>query len=229
MSAAVTAPRTHRLRFPLSAAAARTLRVGDQVLIDGEIVITAGLPTHERLLGCLAGKEPLPMELRGASLFHLGSCSREVEGRFELLYLNPTTSTRFNPLMPRLIESLDWHAVGGKGGLDRHCAEVLQRVGGVYLSFLGGGCTLLSQAVRRVLQVGWSDMLMHYRLVRLEVEGLGPATVAIDAHGRSLYDEEQHTARERLPGILRGLDAARAATAPPGPAGTPAAPPRGQR
>ena len=98
------------------AADARTLRAGDQVVIDGEIVITAGMPTHERLLGCLDGAEPLPMDLQGASLFHLGSYSREADGRFELLYLNPTTSTRFNPFMPRLIEASSWHAVGGKGG-----------------------------------------------------------------------------------------------------------------
>ena len=201
--------KTHRMIFPLSADDARTLHAGDLVIIDGEIVITAGMPTHERLLGCLDGKEALPMDLQGVSLFHLGSFSREVDGKFELLYLNPTTSTRFNPFMPRLIEGFQWHAVGGKGGLDRHCAAALQKTGSVYLSFLGGGCTLLSMAVKEVVEVGWTDMLTHYRLVRLKVEGLGPATVGIDAHGRSLYDEEQQTARERLPDILRELDAER--------------------
>jgi fumarate hydratase subunit beta len=203
------APRTHRLRFPLSATDARALHAGDQVTIDGEIVVTAGLPTHERLLRCLDGTEAPPMDLHGASLFHLGSYSREVDGRFEVLYLNPTTSTRFNPYMPRLIEGFQWHAVGGKGGLDAHSAAAIQRVGSVYLSFLGGGCTLLSQAIRQVVEVGWSDMLTHYRLVRLRVEGLGPATVAIDAHGRSLYDEQRDAARDRLPEILAALDEAR--------------------
>ena len=201
---------THRLNFPLTADAARGLRAGDQVLIDGEIVITAGLPTHERLIACLDGKEPLPMDLRGQALFHLGSFSREADGRFELLYLNPTTSTRFNPFMPRLISALELHAVGGKGGLDEHCTEAMRQTGCVYLSFLGGGCTLLSQAVKEVLDVGWSEMLVHYRLVRLRVEGLGPATVGIDAHGRSLYAEEQRSARERLPELMAGLDASRA-------------------
>lgn len=205
---------THRLTFPLSADDARTLRAGDQVLINGEIVITAGLPTHQRLIGCLDGVEAPPMDLRGVALFHLGSFSRDVDGRFELLYLNPTTSTRFNPLMPRLIRSFDWHAVGGKGGLDEHCTQALQEVGGVYLSFLGGGCTLLSEAVEDVLEVGWSDMLVHYRLVRLRVKGLGPATVGIDAHGRSLYAEEQQQAAARLPELLAGLDAARNAFRP---------------
>ena len=197
------------MKFPLSAADARALRAGDQVVIDGEIVMTAGLPTHERLARCLDGAEPMPMDLRGASVFHLGSFSREADGRFEVLYLNPTTSTRFNPLMPRLIRGLEWHAVGGKGGLDQACAEAMRETGCVYLSFLGGGATLHSQAIRRVVEVGWRDMLVHYRLVRLAVEGLGPVTVGIDAHGRSLYAEEQSTARARLPEILRDLEAAR--------------------
>jgi fumarate hydratase subunit beta len=199
------------MKFPLSAADARELRAGDQVVIDGEIVMTAGLPTIQRLVRCLDGTEPLPMALHGVSLFHLGSFSRETDGRFEVLYLNPTTSTRFNAYMPRLICELGLHAVGGKGGLDRDCVEAMRQAGCVYLSFLGGGATLHSQAIRRVVEVGWSDMLVHYRLVRLAVEGLGPVTVGIDAHGRSLYAEEQLAARERLPEILRELDAARGA------------------
>ena len=202
--------RTHRLNFPLSEADARALRAGDLVVIDGEVIVTAGIPTHERMLRCLDGHEAPPMDLRGASIFHLGSFSRETDGRFEVLYINPTTSTRFNPVMPRLIEGFGWHAIGGKGGIDAASLPAMRAAGCVYLSFLGGGCTLLSAAVKEVVQIGWSDMLMHYRLVRLRVEGLGPATVGIDAHGRSLYAEEQASAKERLPEILARLAARRA-------------------
>jgi fumarate hydratase subunit beta len=202
--------RTHRMNFPLSVDDALSLRAGDQVIIDGEIVITAGVPTHERLLRCLDGLEPVPMDLHGAALFQLGSYSREgSNGEFELLYLNPTTSTRFNPYMPRLITGLQLHAVGGKGGMDEKCVEAMRAAGCVYLSFLGGGCTPLSQAVRRVVQVGWTDMLTHYRLVRLQVEGLGPTTVGIDAHGRSLYSDVREQALRRIPSIIDALDAER--------------------
>ncbi len=201
--------RTRRMTFPLTADDARTLRSGDQLIIDGEIIVTAGMPTHERLLRCLDGKEAMPMDLHGQTLLHLGSYSRETDGKFEVLYINPTTSTRFNPYMPRLITGLQLHAVGGKGGLDQHCVEAMRVAGCVYLSFLGGGATLHSQAIREVVQVGWSDMLTHYRLVRLKVEGLGPVTVAIDAHGGSRYADAQRHSREQLPAILRELNAAR--------------------
>jgi fumarate hydratase subunit beta len=204
---------THRMRFPLSAEDARSLRAGDQVILDGEIVVTAGLPTHQRLLRALDGAEPLPLALHGGSLFHIGSYSQEENGRFEVLYINPTTSTRFNPYMPRLVRELDLHAIGGKGGLDAQSVAALQQAGCVYLSFLGGGCTLLSGAVREVLEVGWPDMLTHYRLVRLKVEGLGPTTVAIDAHGNSLYAQAGAQAQTLLPGLLDELDRERAAFA----------------
>ena len=199
----------HRLQFPLTEADARRLRAGDQVLLDGEIVITAGLPTHERLIRCVEAQLPLPMDLHEASLFHLGSFSRETSTGLEVLYINPTTSTRFNPYMPRLIRHFNWHAVGGKGGLDQASAQAMQAAGCVYLSFLGGGCTLLSQAVEEVKEVGWSDLLVHYRLVRLRVQGLGPATVGIDATGRSLYDEQFDSARRRMGDILNHLDTLR--------------------
>lgn len=200
----------HRLNFPLSEADARRVRAGDLVTLDGEIVITAGMPTHERLLRCLDGQEALPMQLQEASVMHLGSYSRDVGGRFEVLYMNPTTSTRFNPFMPRLLRGFRWHALGGKGGLDQASAAALQEVGGIYLSFLGGGCTLLSRAIQEVVEVGWSDMLTHYRLVRMKVQGLGPATVGIDAQGRSLYDEEKSAAQARRASIVAQMDAARA-------------------
>lgn len=189
---------THRMTFPLSASDARKLRAGDQVIIDGDIIITAGLPTHARFLDCLDGKEAFPMNLHGASLFHLGSYSRETAGQFEILYINPTTSTRFNPHMPRLIRELQLHATGGKGGLDEASAQAMQEAGCVYLSFLGGGCTLLSQAIEQVLEVGWTDMLTHYRVVRLRVKGLGPVTVGIDAHGNNLYARIHEAAQEQL-------------------------------
>jgi fumarate hydratase subunit beta len=201
--------KTHRLRFPISDVEARQVRVGDQVIIDGEIIITAGLPTHERLLKCLDGQETPPMDLMGASFFHLGGYGRECGNGVELVYINPTTSTRFNPMMPRLIEGFGWHAVGGKGGLDEACTRAMQNVGCIYLSFLGGGAALLSRAIKEVLEVGWSDMLLHYRLTRVRVEGLGPTTVAIDAHGRSLYAEQQETAEARIHDLLAQLDSAR--------------------
>lgn len=217
---ALSEPR--HIRLPMTAEDARALQLGDTVLIDGEIVVSAGLPTYQRIADHLARGEALPLDLRGQALFHIGSYTRERDdGSIEVLYLNPTTSTRFNPLMPGIVRGLGLHAVGGKGGLDAACAEALREVGCVYLSFPGGGCPLLSDALRAVLDVGWREMLTHYRLVRLAVQGLGPATVAIDAHGNSLYAQIAAQAQQRLPQIAAEMDIERYA-----PPHMPALPPR---
>jgi fumarate hydratase subunit beta len=201
------------IRFPMSREDARSLRAGDMILLDGEIVITAGLPTVQRLVACAEeGRDP-PIALIGGSLFHLGSYSRDTEdGGLEILYMNPTTSTRFNGLMPRLIRHFGLTAVGGKGGLDAACAAAMREVGCVYLSFLGGGAPLHSAAIKSVRAVAYPDLVAHYRLVRLAVEGLGPVTVGIDAHGNSLFEALQQRAADRLAEILARLDAERAAS-----------------
>jgi fumarate hydratase subunit beta len=142
----------------------------------------------------------LPVDLRDGAFLHLSCYNRErADGEgHEALYLNPTTSTRYSPFMPRLIEGCGLRLVGGKGGLDRASVEAMQRQGCVYLSFLGGGCTLLAQAIRGVVSVHWSDYISQFRLLTLDVSELGPATVAIDAHGNSVYEQLRTQAEQRL-------------------------------
>lgn len=197
------------ITLPMTPEVARSLKLGEMIYLDGQINATAGIPTHARILDHIDRGEALPVDLNRAAFFHLGSYSEEADGKFDVLYMNPTTSTRFNPVMPRIIRELDLACVGGKGGLDAECARALKDVGGVYLSFLGGGCPLLSASIRQVVKVAWQDMISHYRLVVLEVERLGPLTVAIDAEGNSLYDNLANDAQARRADVLAKLAAAR--------------------
>lgn len=203
---------THHLKLPVSEADVCKLTVGDFVILDGDIVLTAGLPTHERIREHIAAGKPLPIDVTGGALFHLGSYSREAEGKLEVLYMNPTTSTRFNSYMPEFIRHFGLRMVGGKGGLDAACTKAMQEVGCVYLTFLGGGAALHSDAIKEVIDVAWNDLVSHYRLVKLRVEGLGPLLVGIDAHGRSSFDILTGRAEERLPGILHDLEVERSAS-----------------
>ncbi|MEB2647796.1 fumarate hydratase C-terminal domain-containing protein [Pseudomonas canadensis] len=200
---------THYLNLPLSDADVRQLNVGDLVYLSGEIVLSAGLPTYQRIFSHVNEGIELPLDFQGGTLFHLGSLTQETPDGYEMLYLNPTTSTRFNPYMPTLIRKLGLRATGGKGGLDHTSTLAMQETGCVYLSFLGGGCSLLSQAIQKVTAVYWEDMISHYRLVKLQVNRLGPLTVGIDTHGQSLYDSLQDQAQSRLPDILNAMSAQR--------------------
>jgi fumarate hydratase subunit beta len=208
----MTMARHFHLRLPVDADAIRELRLGDLVTVDGDIVATGGLPTHNRIVEAIEGKRELPFPLDGAGFFHLPSYSRDTDEGMEVVYINPTTSTRFSPIMPRIIRHFGLRIVGGKGGLDAECARAMQEVGCVYLSILGGGASLHTDAIREVLDVGWPDLVIHYRLAKLRVEGLGPLTVAIDAHGNNGYLQLEDQARARLPGIMEDLRKAREST-----------------
>ncbi|POF32190.1 fumarate hydratase C-terminal domain-containing protein [Roseibium marinum] len=200
----------HELTLPLSHEAAQKLNLGDFVYLTGEIFATAGLPTHDRLLKCLEGAEPLPFDMSGSALFHLGSLNEEAEdGSLSIVYMNPTTSTRFNRHMPRLIPGLGLRATGGKGGLDAACARAMAENGCVYLSFLGGGAPIITAGIRKVTGIGWPEMISHYRIARIEVERLGPLTVGIDARGNSIYDRTSKESLEKRASILDAMRAER--------------------
>ena len=142
----------------------------------------------------------------------MGHLSREQDGRMTPVYVNPTTSTRFNDFMPTIIRAYRLTATAGKGGLGAESARALQETGGVYFSMIGGIAPMLTEGVREVLATGWDDLIMQFRLTRFRVENFGPLTVAIDAKGNSLYDSLSSSARERLPEIMAALGPRRTAT-----------------
>lgn len=200
--------KTHHLQLPLAADAVRALAVGDMVMLSGDITISIGLPTHKRMVSDLQAGQALPLDLQGGAFFHLSSYIRDGDGAGappQALYMNPSTSTRYNPYMPDLIRLLGLRLVGGKGGLDMASVAAMQAAGCAYLSFLGGGCTLLSASIERVVSSHWNEYISQFRLVTLRVKDLGPATVAIDAHGNSVYDSLRQRAEGRLPAILSEL------------------------
>jgi fumarate hydratase subunit beta len=197
----------------LAPADSTRLSVGDIVFLDGEIVATAGFATHERLMATIARSEAPPIDLQGAAFFHVGSCNVETPDGIRTEYLNPTTSTRFNAFMPTLIRHFGFRAVGGKGGLDQASVAALQETGSVYFSLIGGAAPLLTAGIKRVVETGWDDLIMQFRLTRFEVENFGPLTVAIDAHGHSRYAELTDAATDKLPEIKRWLQSARTSQA----------------
>ncbi|WP_426958493.1 fumarate hydratase C-terminal domain-containing protein [Muricoccus radiodurans] len=203
----------HHLTLPAGEAAIRALTAGDEVFLTGEIITSIGLPTYDRIWDFHTRSEPLPVDLRGAALLHVSSYVEERGEKPEVLYINPTTSTRFNHLMPRFIRTFGLRLTGGKGGLDLESARAMQEVGCAYLSFLGGSASFFSSAVKELVAMEWTDLLVQYRLLRLRVEELGPLIVGIDAKGGNLYDSLQRQATERRPAIMAQLAEERARAA----------------
>lgn len=199
----------HELTLPLSPARVHDLRVGDMVTLTGAVTVSIGILTHKRLAeAARAGLAP-PVDLAGSAFFHLSTYVREQNGTSIPLYLNPSTSTRYNTWMPDIIRGFGLRLVGGKGGLDEASSMALRACGCAYLSFLGGGSPLLSRALRSVRASHWNEYISQFRLLTLDVSALGPATVAIDVHGGNLYDQLRDQAHARMPGILAHMQSLR--------------------
>ena len=202
-----------RVTLPLSPDEARALKLGELVLLDGEVTVTAGFVTHERVIAALEKGEELPIDLRGKAVFHMGSNCREEGGRWLPNYVNPTTSTRFDAFMPTMIRQLGLTSVGGKGGMGAECVRAMQEVGCVYFAMPGGASPLLSEGAVERLETGWDDLIEQFRLSRFRLDSFGPVTVGIDAHGNSMYENLQKAATDRLPDILKELEATRSGSA----------------
>lgn len=199
----------HRLTTPLSCEDTARLRLGDIVYLTGEVVATAGYPTHERLMECVARGAAPPVDLTGAAFYHLGSCSVDTPDGPRTEYVNPTTSTRFNAFMPTLIRHFGLTAVAGKGGMDAACVAALRQAGAVYFSLIGGAAPLLTRGIEGVVETGWDDLITQFRLTRFKVRDFGPLTVAIDHHGNSRYADLTEAAAGNLPQIKRWLSETR--------------------
>lgn len=193
------------LDIPFSPEVARSLRAGDIVRLTGEVVATAGYPAHQRLVQEIEAGRPPPVPLHGGALFHMGSMSRSDGATLRPLYVNPTTSTRFNAFIPRIVRHHGLTALAGKGGLDAEGVAALRETGCVYFSMVGGAAALLTEGVQEVVGTGWDDLIEQFRLSRLRLAGFGPLTVAIDAHGNSLYHDLAARAQARLPAIMARL------------------------
>lgn len=193
------------LDLPISPDVARSLRLGDMVYLRGDAVVTAGFPTHQRLYAGIEKAMPPPVDFKGRAFLHLGAMSEERDGRLEALYVNPTTSTRFNAFMPKIISHFGLTIVAGKGGLDDSSVAAMRDSGCVYLSMIGGGAPLLTEGIAGVVDTGWDDLIAQFRLSRIRLDMFGPLTVAIDAHGNSRYAELSQAARAKLPEIMEML------------------------
>jgi fumarate hydratase subunit beta len=193
-----------RLRTPLSEADVKTLKVGDTVTIDGTI-ITGRDEVHIRALEHAREGWKLPVDLTGAVIFHAGPIMRKDAGRWKAIAAGPTTSSRMNSMEPEFIERFKIRAIIGKGGMSQPTVDAMSRFGCVYLAFTGGAAVQGAEGIKDVRGVEWLDLGMPEAMWILEVKEFGPLTVAIDAHGDSLYKRVDEEVKANLVKVRRSL------------------------
>ena len=173
---------------PISEEEIRKLRINDTIYLSGTIV-TARDEAHKRALELFNQGKKLPVNLEGQAIFHSGPLMKKEGDLWHVVAAGPTTSSRMNLFEDKFIKNFKVRIIIGKGGMNNKTADAMKKYGAVYGAFTGGAAVLGAKAIRKVKDVKWKDLGIPEAIWILEVEDFGPLTIAIDSHGKNLYDE----------------------------------------
>jgi len=179
------------LKAPLSEETVRALRVGDVVLVSGEM-FTGRDNVHAYLM-----KNPPPVDLHGAVLYHCGPVMLKEGGEWKVKAAGPTTSSREEPYQATVIEKYGVRAVIGKGGMGAKTLAALKKSGAVYLNAIGGAAQFYARTVDQVLGVHLMEFGIPEAMWHLYVNNFA-AIVTMDAHGNSLHARVEQETGEKL-------------------------------
>jgi fumarate hydratase class I len=173
------------LEAPLGEEKVRALKVGDVVLIQGEMVTGRDAAHHY-----LMHHDP-PMDLRGAILYHCGPVVLKEDGRYRMAAAGPTTSIREEPYEHEVIRRFGVRAVMGKGGMGAKTLAALKEHGAVYLNAIGGAAQYYARCISEVVGVELLELGTPEAMWRIRVKDF-PAIVTMDAHGNSLHADVEN-------------------------------------
>lgn len=171
-----------QLTLPLTEEAVASLHVGDAVTVSG-VLYTARDAAHKRMVEALHAGEPLPFDVKNATIYYAGPCPAkpgEVIGS-----CGPTTSGRMDAYAPTLLD-LGLKGMIGKGQRTDEVVESMKKNKAVYFGAIGGAGALIAQCVKQAEVIAYDDLGAE-AVRRLMVENM-PLTVVIDCEGNNLYD-----------------------------------------
>lgn len=172
-----------RLKAPLDENEVRSLRVGDEILIDGYIY-AARDAAHKRMIAAIEEGQELPFDPWGQIIYYVGPCPAppgKVIGS-----AGPTTSGRMDAYTPALLER-GLRGMIGKGDRSQAVIDAMSKNGAVYLAAVGGAGVYLAERIVSVNPVAYPE-LGPEALLRLEVDSF-PCLVAIDSQGDNIYEQ----------------------------------------
>ena len=198
MTTDLSAARRHLLA-PLDEAEVRSLRVGEEVLLDG---IIWGI-RDASLIRMIDERQVPPVSLTGAAFLHTAPNVRLNDGGFEALSVGTTTSMRMDRFTRPCLER-GVRVIIGKGGLSETSGLAFRELGGAYLAITGGAASYETTQIEAIEEAHWLD-LMPECLWKFRVREFGPLFVAMESHGGSAYRDVAERAARRAEEAYRRL------------------------
>lgn len=182
-----------RLATPFTQAAAKQLKAGDAVFINGTIY-AARDAAHKKLIGLIDEGKDLPFDVRDQIIYYVGPCPAR-PGQ-AIGSAGPTTSGRMDAYAPDLIER-GLTGMIGKGLRNEKVVDAMVKYGAVYFGATGGAGALLAKCIIAEEITAFPELGTE-ALRKLTVKDF-PVTVIIDSTGTDLYKtgrEKYKTAAE---------------------------------
>ena len=174
------------LKAPISEETVRSLKVGDIVIVEGEMHTGRDAFHHYVMHHDL----PEGLDIRGGIIYHCGPVMLKNEsGEYRVVAAGPTTSIREEPYQSDVIEKLGLRAVIGKGGMGPKTLAGMQKHGAVYLNAIGGAAQYYARCIEKVTGVDFlEEMGVPEAMWHLQVKAF-PCIVTMDANGNSLHQQ----------------------------------------
>ncbi|MDQ0253950.1 fumarate hydratase class I [Evansella vedderi] len=180
------------LQAPITEEQIRELKVGDVVVINGDLH-TGRDAIHHHLM-----EHDAPIDLNGQIIYHCGPVMlKDKDGEWHVKAAGPTTSIREEPYQGDIMKKFGIRAVIGKGGMGPKTLKALEEHGGVYLNAIGGAAQYYADCIKKVEGVDLMEFGIPEAMWHLKVEGFR-AIVTMDSHGNSLHKDVDKTSFERL-------------------------------
>ena len=184
-----------KLNTPVTEEEVRSLKVGDVVLLSGQL-FTGRDAVHKYLHE--GGELDL---IKGGLIYHCGPVIKKEGNNYQALAAGPTTSIREEPYQSDIIDRFGIKAIIGKGGMGPKTSAACKQFGAVYLHAIGGAAQIYAQCIKRVVSVHLEEFGSPEAVWEFEVEDF-PAVVTMDAHGNSLHADLQDESDRKLKGLL---------------------------
>ncbi len=180
-----------RLTTPISEEDIRKLKVGDVVLLNGEMH-TGRDSLHHYLM-----THDSPVNLKGGAIYHCGPVALKQDDKWFLNAAGPTTSSREEPFQADVIKKFGLRAVIGKGGMGAKTLAALKESGAVYLNAIGGAAQYYTKCIEEVTGVDFMEFGIPEAMWHIRVKDF-PAIVTMDSHGNSLHADVDKASKEKL-------------------------------
>lgn len=184
------------LQAPITEEQIRRIRVGDIVVINGEMH-TGRDAFHKHVVqhGCVNS-------MKDGVLYHCGPVVlKDESGAWTIKAAGPTTSIREEPYQADVIKQESVRVVIGKGGMGKKTLEGMKDFGAIYVNAIGGAAQYYAESIKKVTGVDYLEFGLPEAMWHLEVEGF-TGICTMDSHGNSLHAEVEAASAKELHDLI---------------------------